>query len=301
MIDFRSITIDDKQWIVPLLAAANMRGCQHSFVNLFAWSKIYKYQVAQVANHLVVKGQIADGTQYYFYPAGHGDPQPVIEAMQKDAADHGHDFIFFGLSPENVAVLKNIFPGKFIYKEFRDSFDYLYYLHKLVALPGKDFQSKRNHINRFQRNHSWNFEPITPANLTDCWEMNQMWYEQRKCKENKQLVNEKCAIRQCFDYFTELDLEGGLLRVDGSVIAYTMGSRLNSDTYDIHIEKAFTEIQGAYQMINREFAALIQKIHPEIIYVNREEDMGDPGLRKAKLSYHPVRMEKKYFGKYIAQ
>ncbi len=125
------------------------------------------------------------------------------------------------------------------------------------------------------------------------------WCKVHGCREDESLYNENCAVSRCFAYFSELGLEGGLLRLGERVIAYTMGDKLNSDTYDIHIEKAFGEIQGAYQMINREFASYIGKNHPEIIYVNREEDMGNEGLRKAKLSYHPLRMEQKYLGKLL--
>ncbi|MPM89490.1 hypothetical protein SDC9_136599 [bioreactor metagenome] len=129
--------------------------------------------------------------------------------------------------------------------------------------------------------------------------MNKAWCKANQYEEDEQLVEELCAVRRCFNNFVPLGLEGGLLRLDGRIIAFTMGDKLNSNTYDIHIEKAFGEIQGAYQMINREFAVLIQDRHPEIIYFNREEDMGYEGLRKAKLSYHPVKMEEKFWAKFI--
>lgn len=299
MINFKKIEINDKKWMDPLLVAADMRGCHHNFTNLFAWSKIYKYRVARVEDYLVVKGESLDGAPYYFYPSGQGDLKSVIEAIGQDAATCGYEFILAGLSTENIAVINSLFPGNFEYTEKRDSFDYVYLLDKLVTLSGDKSKSKRNHINHFKKNSIWSFEQIFSENLAECWEMNIAWCKAHGCEDDEQLVNENCAVGRCFDYFTELGLEGGLLRLEGRVIAYTMGDKLNSDTYDIHIEKAFGEIQGAYQMINREFAALIQKNHPELIYVNREEDMGYEGLRKAKLSYHPVKMEEKYWGKFV--
>lgn len=288
----------DKQWIDPLFTTANVRGCHQNFTNLFAWANIYHYRIARIKDHLIVKGRVSDEAPYYFYPAGQGDIKSVLEAMQQDAADRGHEFILFGLSPENVAEINGLFPDSFEYKEVRDSFDYVYLLDKLVTLSGKKLQAKRNHINRFKENNNWSFEQISMENLNECWEMNIEWCKLHGCGDDKHLANEDCAIRRCFNYFTELGLEGGLLRSDGKVIAYTVGDKLNADTYNIHIEKAFGAIQGAYQMINREFAAFIQKKYPELIYVNREEDMGYAGLRKAKLSYHPVKMEEKYMGKY---
>lgn len=300
MINFKNVELSDKKWMEPLIAAADMRGCHQNFTNIFAWSEVYNYQVAQVNDYLVVKGRIEDNPPYFFYPAGCGDIGPVIEAMKKDAEECRHEFQLLGISPENREVLKSLFPENFEYEEMRDGFDYVYLLDKLVNLAGRKLQAKRNHINRFKANNSdWSFEQITAANLAECWEMNRKWCKLNGCKEDAHLALEYCAVSRCFDYFTELGLLGGLIRLDGEVIAYTMGERLNSDTFVTHIEKAFGEIQGTYQLINREFASLVQSKYPQLVYVNREEDMGFEGLRKAKLSYHPDRMEEKYIAKYF--
>lgn len=299
MINLKKVELNDKEWMEPLIAASDLRGCHQNFTNIFAWSEIYNYQVARVNDYLVVKGRIDKGTPYYFYPVGWGDIKPVIEAMKQDAEDCKHELILFGVSPVNMEVLKSVFPDHFEYQEMRDSFDYLYNLDKLVTLAGRKLQAKRNHINRFKVNNNWSFEQLSAENIAECWEMNLQWCNDNDYKEDKLLLSEYCAVRRCFKNFTELGLMGGLIRSEGKVIAYTMGERLNSDTFVTHIEKAFSEIQGAYQMINREFAALIQENYPQIIYVNREEDMGYDGLRKAKLSYHPDKMEEKYSATYF--
>lgn len=301
MINFKTIEINDKQWIASILATADIWGSHQNFTNLFAWSKIYKYRIARLNDYLVVKGKFSDEVPYYYYPVGQGDLKSVLEEMKQDALDLGHEFILFVLSPENIDEMNRLFPGNFEYRESRDSFDYVYLLEKLVTLSGKKLHAKRNYINRFKENNNWCFEQISGENLTECWEMNIEWCKKHECRDDEQLENEDCAVRRCFYHFTELGLEGGLLRVDGRVIAFTMGGKLNANTYDIHIEKAFGEIQGAYQMINREFATFIQKKYPEVIYVNREEDMGYAGLRKAKLSYHPVKMAEKYLAQYIQE
>lgn len=298
MIDFRKVELSDKKWMEPLIKAADMPGCHLNFTNIFTWSEINNYRVAQVNNYLVVKGFINDLT-YYFYPAGWGDIKTVIEAMKKEATSCGHEFALSGVSPENILILQSLYPDNFEYQEMRYGFDYVYLLDKLVTLAGNKFHSKRNHINRFMKDNSWNFEPISSENLGECWEMNIEWCKEHGSCDEDQLAEENCAVRRCFKYFTELGLEGGLIRSNDRVIAYTMGEKLNSDTYVIHIEKAFGDIQGAYQMINREFAAFIQQNHPQMIYVNREEDMGLEGLRKAKLSYYPFKMEEKFIAKYF--
>ena len=298
MITFKEIELNDKKWMDPLLATADMRGCHHNFTNIFAWSEIYNYRIARVNDYLVVKG-IINNSPYYFYPAGSGDIKTVFEVVQQDAASGGHEFAFAGVSPENIAVMNDVFPDHFEYKVMRGSFDYVYLLDKLVTLSGNTLHSKRNHINRFNKeNHDWSFEQISLENLAECWEMNQQWCKINSCYEGE-IAKESCAVRRCFNHFTALGLEGGLIRAEGEVIAYTMGEKLNSDTYVIHIEKAFSDIEGAYQMINREFAAFIQQNYPQLIYVNREEDMDIEGLRKAKSSYHPDKMEEKYLATYF--
>jgi uncharacterized protein len=299
MIDFHKVQLSDKKWMDELIAAADLPGCHQNFTNIFAWSDIYNYMVAQVNEYLVVKGETDIYGPYYFYPAGCGEIKPVIEAMKQDAKDCGHEFVILGVSREDIAVLNSVFPENFEYKDIRDSFDYVYLLEKLVTLSGNKLHSKRNHINRFKENNNWSFELISLENLAECWEMNLEWCKINNVSKDEQLKDESCAVRRCFKNFRDLGLEGGLIRSEGRVIAFTMGEKLNSDTYVIHIEKAFGEIQGAYQMINREFATYIQQKHSEIIYVNREEDMGMEGLRKAKLSYHPVKMEEKFIAKFI--
>lgn len=298
MINFKKIELGDKNWIDPILAAANLDGCQYNFTNLFAWSTIYNHHVAQVHDCLVVKGNKRGAVPRYFFPAGSGDIKTVIEVMKEDAAAGGYEFILYGVTPENKAVLDGLFPGSFDYQSMRDGFDYVYLLDSMISLAGKKLQSKRNHINRFVANNDWSFELICEENLPECWQMNKEWCLAHDCDEDQFLTNEVCAVRRCFENYSALGLEGALLRSGGRVIAFTMGEPLNSHTYVTHIEKAFSDIQGAYQMINKEFSILIKKNHPRLIYVNREEDMGYEGLRKAKLSYQPYKMVEKYMAQY---
>lgn len=297
MIRFKNITIKDKSWIYPLLQTANLPGCQHSFGNLFAWAYSSRTQVAEVGGYLAIRVRLKDGEYAYAYPAGSGDIKPVIEALIKDAEDRGHRFIFVGLSPENQKTVESLFPGKFSWQETRNDFDYVYRLDKMVSLSGRKLHSKRNHINTFKKQYTaWGFEIITKDNIKECYEMNEAWCKEQGCLKEASLRNEYCATQRFFRYFSDLGLDGGLIRLNGKVIAYTMGEVLNSDTYVIHIEKAFRDIQGAYPMINREFAAWVKDKYPHLVYVNREEDTGDEGLRKAKLSYRPVRLEVKIKG-----
>jgi hypothetical protein len=298
MIDFKEVDVNDKKWIDPLLSLADLSGCHQNFTNIYAWAPNYHNQVAWVGDFLMVRGE-ENGLPYYFYPPGQGDLKEALAVLRADALARGNEFMLAGISPENGAILDSLYPGRFRYEEMRDSFDYVYTLEGLASLAGRKYQAKRNHINRFKQNHpDWRFEPIAAENIQECWQMNKEWCLLHACSDNELLTMERCAVKRCFDHFAELGLEGGLLRAEGRVIAYTLGEKLNSDTYVTHIEKAFGEIQGSYQMINQQFASFIREKHPELRLINREEDMGLEGLRKAKLSYHPDKMEVKYLARY---
>ena len=215
--------------------------------------------------------------------------------MKEDAAKDGKPLEIIGVTTENQQELDTLFPGKFIYEPMRNGFDYIYTVESLSSLSGKKLHAKRNHINHFISEYQdWTFEPITPDNLAECYEMNTEWTRENTTSEDTGLMQENAAIKRCFEHYSELELEGGLLRLDGKIIAYTIGEVIASDTFNTHIEKAFADIQGAYPLINREFASYIKENHPEIVYINREEDMGSEGLRHAKLSYHPAILLEKH-------
>jgi hypothetical protein len=297
MLNFKRIGLEDKVWMDELIAAADKASCSQNFTNLFIWADTYNHLVARMNDYLVVKGGLGDVKRYLF-PTGCGDIRPVIAAMMQDALACGHEFVMVGLLPEDAALLEKLYKGSFEFKKWRDGFDYVYLLEKLILLPGRKLHAKRNHINFFIENNDWTFEPINRENLGECRKMNEEWYREKGQSCNAGLANERRAVDKCFENYSELGLEGGLLRASGRIVAYTIGEPLNSDTYVIHIEKAFSSIRGAYQMINREFASYIKDNHPHIIYVNREDDTGDKGLRRAKMSYYPDRMIEKYTARY---
>ena len=235
----------------------------------------------------------------YMYPAGSGDIAAAIRALEADAAERGEPLRLVCLTPPQMAELEEFFPGRFTCTADRDGYDYLYDIDRLADLGGKKLHAKRNHIHRFEENNpTWAYEEITPASLPECLEMDQEWYRrslQREGEvEERDLGDEGIALRSAMEHYEALGLEGGLIRVYGEVVAFTIGDRLSADTYDVHFEKAYGELQGAYAMINREFARWVREHHPEVKYLNREDDMGVPGLRKAKESYYPDLLVEKH-------
>ena len=298
MIEFHKPQLTDKPWVDELLRRADHRGCEYNFTNLFVWSDAYDQRIARVGDFLVTRLCGSLGCSY-IYPAGAGDIAPVLAALEQDAAERGAPLHLVCLTQPQVRELDSLFPGRFTFEADRDGFDYLYDIDRLADLGGKKLHAKRNHINRFvENNPSWVYEDITPESLPECLEMDKEWYRRSMVREGlaeeRDLGDEGRALRLAMEHYHDLGLEGGLIRVYGEVVAFTMGDLLSSDTYDVHFEKAYGELQGAYAMINREFARRVRQRHPQVRYLNREDDMGVEGLRKAKESYYPDRMVEKY-------
>jgi len=298
MIDFQPIRLSDKSWIDALLARADYRGCEYNFTNLFAWKDAYRHQAARLDDFLLVRLRGGLGWSY-LYPAGWGDTRKVILALKEDAARRGEPLRLVCLTPRQMEELEGLFPGRFEYAADRDGYDYLYDIGRLADLGGKKLHAKRNHINRFMDNNpSWTYEELTPAALAECLEMDKEWYRRSMIREGaaeeRDLGDEGRALRLAMEHYEALGLEGGLIRVYGEVVAFTMGDRLSSDTYDVHFEKAYAELQGAYAVINQQFARWVRRRHPEVRWLNREDDMGVEGLRKAKESYYPDQMVEKH-------
>ncbi len=290
MIDFKKIEISDKIWINELLKHSDYRGAEYCFTNLFIWDGVYKSKIARYKDFFVFRSGEGESTRY-LYPAGKGDKREAIEQLIEDSKQLGVKFIMIGLSPEAIEELKSLFPDKFEFRAVRDSFDYIYESERLISLAGKKLQSKRNHINRFLEIPDWKYQDITQEMIPEIIDFNSKWCKDVDCSKNESLGWEACAVAKCLAHYSQLNLTGGVLRVGNEIVAYTIGEQLNSDTVIIHIEKAFAEIQGSYPMINREFASRIAAGYK---YINREDDAGDMGLRKAKESYYPVFMQEKY-------
>ncbi len=289
MIDFKPLTIEDAAWAKPLLWASGERGAEYSFANALVWGSFYKLECAHVDKFMIAR--TAFDAPQYVYPRGKGDVKAMIERLMDDAAERGAPFAMRGLSAATKAELEQLFPGRFAYTSLRDTADYIYTVKDLSELGGRKYQPKRNLVSRFTKNYQWTYEDITAQNIAECEAMSREWCVANHCDENGSLEMETTVVSRMLSLYFDLHLKGGLLRVDGRVVAFTIGEPLNDDTFIVHIEKAFTDYQGAYQTINREF---VQRHAQGFMYVNREDDAGDAGLRKAKESYHPVFLQEKF-------
>ena len=299
MIDFHTPSAEDLVWANACLSAGHRQACEYSFTNLMCWGISYKQEIAHLNGFLLARFQVPSGPAY-LYPAGSGDEKAVIEALMADSHAHGVKLRLAAATPEDVARVNEWFPGRF--RTFSDpaNSDYCYSVEKMATLAGKKLHGKRNHIHRFLENHEgrWTFSPMTTADLPECMEVVAHWREQSLSRDVEtdlaSMDAEAAALDLSFRHFEELELEGGVLRVDGKVIGFTVASRITEEIWDVHFEKAYAEIQGAYPMVAREFAHSLQTRHPELHWLNRENDLGLEGLRKAKRSYYPDLMIEKY-------
>ncbi len=287
---FKKIELSDKNWITDCINISQYKNCEFSFANNFIWRETSNLMVANIEGFYVMRGKMENG-YFYSFPVGCGDIKKAMDILKADAFSLNSKLTFKFIPQDALPILLENFPDEFEVEEDRDKFDYIYLSDKMITLSGKKLHAKRNHINAFTRDNSWSYEPISADNLAECEAMSEKWCKLYGCSNNLSLTHETCAVKNALAYFSELDLQGGLLRKDGEVIAFTIGEPLTNDTFVIHIEKAFHEIRGAYPMINQQFATHNCKDYK---YINREEDTGDEGLRKAKLSYYPEILYKKY-------
>lgn len=293
MINFQPIKIEDKELITSYLFPEQNRDCNLSFVNLCSWQFLTYSSFAIVEDCLVIRFSLDEERVVYLMSMGKGDIKAVIELLRVQAKEEGHTLRLHGVFPKMEEWLNREFPGRFKYVLDRDYFDYIYFRKDLVELKGKYLQPKRNHVNKFKRMYkNYKYTPLTPDLVPRCLELEEKWCEKHDCSEFESLENERKALTFALQHFDELDLMGGALWVEDEIVAFTYGVPVTYDTFGVHIEKADTRIEGVYPMINREFASHIPE---QYIYLNREEDMGLPGLRKAKLSYHPVMLLEKGF------
>ena len=290
-INFKRAELEDKEVISHYFKHHTSRSCERTFVNVYLWSRHYKVQFAIVEDALVFKSE--DNGLAFAFPAG--EPENVkraLEVLMEYSKERGYPFCMYNVTPDNFALLEQWYPGRFQIEYDEDSADYVYESEKLATLSGKKLHSKRNHVNKFKSEYEgrWSYEPITKDNLEECFQMGLKWRNDNGCEEDEEKNAEICVTLNSLRLFEELELVGGILRVDGQIVAFTIGEPICSDTFVVHIEKAYADIPGAYNMINQQF---VEHECMNYKYVNREEDTGSEGLRKAKRSYRPVFMVEK--------
>ncbi len=291
MIPFLPIAISQRSDYEAALRAGRERGCEYSFANLYLWGR---QKWAKVDGWYVFFSQFNRRSVYPF-PVGSGDLKPALDAIIHDAQTRGIPCRITGMSREEADTLQQLYPGMWHVHPDRDSYDYVYDIHDLADLKGRKYQKKRNHLNKFRAAHP-DCTPvaITRENMDAVQEMLGLWYTEKQAREPQMdFLMERRALEKALKHMDALRLEAMALQEQGKIIAITLASRLSESTFDVHFEKAFGDIDGAYTAINQAFSSYLREKYPQVQYLNREDDLGLEGLRKAKLSYLPHHMTEK--------
>ncbi|MBO4878419.1 MAG: DUF2156 domain-containing protein [Ruminococcus sp.] len=294
MLDFRPLVFEDREKVIPILRSSGFRGCEYSFANNLAWQRLADSRIAFYQDfYIVCAFGNEDGIPAFIFPSGKGDLTELIGVLKRFSEDHDSPLKLSGVTENQLAVLSEFFPGQFDSVFDRDGSDYIYRVSNLTELAGRKYHGKRNHLSRF-RELDYTYSPITEADYDECIVFCTEAYNGRtaeSAEEEHSFAAEQYAINTFFNHFEGLGLRGGIIRIDGSIAAVTIGEPLTDDTFCVHIEKADTAYNGIYTGICNCFARAEMG---GFEYVNREEDLGIEGLRRSKLSYHPAYLLNKY-------
>ena len=287
---FKKITIEDRDILVKYTSMNKHRACDYSVGNLVLWSDIYNTQFAVANDMLFIKFMNGD-KNYFAFPMGNGDLKLAFQWIFAYCEEQNVEFNMSVIESDMFVDIEKIYPGEYQISYIRNNADYVYSIEDLKNLSGKKYHGKKNHINKFLKtNEYWSYERISEENTEECIDMVKEWCTENGCFMDKSKADEICVVIKGLRNRQKLSLLGGIIRISGRIVALTMGEKLGDDMFIIHFEKAFANINGAYPVINQQF--IIHELS-DFIYVNREEDMGVEGLRKAKESYHPLFMVEK--------
>ena len=275
------------------------RYCEHSgytFTNFFMWRKMRNYSWAMEDDVLYIFSENEENFSAWQPIGAQEKMQDAITKILRVAEENrGEKQFKFAVVEKIFADELEMYPhAKFNITSEQNSFDYVYLAQDLINLSGRKFHGKKNHLNAFRKeNPDAKYVPITEKIIPKCREELNLWYEAHKRvnPDNPFICYEQAAIHEIFDHFEAFKVKGGAILIDGKVAAFTFGEKLNSDTAVIHVEKANPNIRGIYVAINQNF---VENEWSDMIYINREEDMGVEGLRKAKKSYRPIKMIEKF-------
>lgn len=289
MLEFKCICADDYERYNKYRALDVTYASEGVFATMFIWDKYYNLEVAENGEFFFIRFNIKGKGSAYFFPIGKGDLEKAVEQLWEYSGAKGEKLRFLLVSRENTDKLIKMYPDKFSAEPDRSCFDYVYLTERMISLSGKKLHSKRNHLNYFFENYNYEYTEVTePLLLEKCAKKA---YELIGAKTKNRNSFELGAMERYFENYFKFNQKGAALLIDTDIAAMTFGERLNGETALIQIELADDKYRGAYQAINKLFCENEWK---DCRYVNREEDMGIEGLRKAKESYQPEFLVEKF-------
>lgn len=290
--NFKNLEIEDKEWVEKTLSGAI--NSEAIFGTHFIWSRAFGSKICNYKGIFLKKSE-RNGICYEF-PHGASSEEAFKDAVKfifEDSCEEGYPHLrFTELLNSEVQSLEELFPGRFEIIPKREKYEYLYSVEDLAFLRGKKFHKKKNHVSKFSKIYNWKYTEIDNFDSDEYMKFFELWFKEKCKKRSCDQIPEYNAIKLAVENYKKLGLLGGKIEVDGHIIACTIGEKINNKIFLIDFEKALTDYDGAYSVINNEFAKSLYKRNYKL--VNREEDLGIPGLRKSKLSYKPVFLVPKY-------
>jgi hypothetical protein len=286
--DFYEIDLRMKSYFDKLLMLNPPQASEYNFTNIFIWRHLYKFKVCFVNDSICIKGIDRNGLESFMIIAK--DTKTYLDTvgyLTQFYKKEGKSLNMFRVEERYVELLKQAFPSS-VFEVDRDNADYVYLASDLIELKGRKYDGKRNHIKRFEKKYNYEYLSITDSLIDDCIRLTEKWYSS---KQDPSLEPDIIATKETLKYFSELKLMGGAILIDGVVKAFSVAERLNFDTAVIHIEKYDPSYEGLPQIINQQ---LCKHECSSFKYINREQDLGNQGLRQSKLSYHPIFLINKY-------
>jgi hypothetical protein len=286
--DFSEMDIQMKPYFDELLKLNPPQGSEYNFTNIFIWRHLYRFRVCLVGDTICIKGTDRNGIESFIIIAK--DTDAYINTVKYLVAAYkreGKTFNMFRVEERFIELLKQAFPSM-TYENDRDNADYVYSASDLIGLKGRKYDGKRNHIKKFKGKYVYEYADITDRLIGDCIKLTETWYV---TKNDPSLEPDVIATKEALTHFTELGLKGSAIVIDGSVRAFSIAEPLNPDTAVIHIEKYDPAYEGIPQIINQQ---LCEHVCGAYKYINREQDLGNQGIRRSKLSYNPVFILNKY-------
>jgi hypothetical protein len=290
--EFKPIELDDRKELDPVFRGYQPQTSEWTFTNFFIWRQYYRFQWSRYGDHFLFFCNPTGHEPYFLMPLG---PAPRITAARVM-----FDWLVREARTSNPSIQKADArfaeearsDGSLQVLPQRDHFDYVYASSDLVSLAGRKFHSKKNFVNRFEKTHpAMEYVPLTEDLSPECIRVLERWCLNRDCGRNPVLQAEYDAVRQAFIHYHSLDIAGGAILINGQVEAFALGGQLNAETAVVHVEKADPDIPGLYAVINQRF---VRERWASVLWVNREQDLGEENLRKAKLSYQPARLAEKF-------
>jgi hypothetical protein len=288
---FKPLTLADREIFRKILWDYQAETSELTFTNLFIWQSHYGYQWSRDRDWLLVVSASPGGEAWALPPVG---PAPRVDQCRQvlgwlrdewGVADPAIERADLRLAAEVAGH------PEFVVERLRDHFDYVYRTGDLINLAGGKYHAQRNHINSLARSYRCRYEPLGEKYLSACLYLCARWCQVKRCECDLSLLGEWEAITAALANYQALELQGGVIIINDRVEAFTCGELLNKDTAVIHLEKAAPEMRGLYAVINQQFC---RQVWADVDFVNREQDLGEPGLRTAKMSYHPHHLVEKF-------